>query len=48
MAYEGEKEDLINEAFEHDFERCQMNAFIKNDEATKEIKDILKKYYRRM
>lgn len=46
--YAGEKEELINEIFEHDFNRCQMNNFIKNDEVTNDIKRILRFYIRQM
>ena len=48
LNFEGEKDDLINDAFEHDFDRCQMNAFIKNEEYTSQIKEFLRKYYKKM
>jgi len=48
IAYEGERDDLINDAFENDFERCQLNVFIKNEESTAQIKEILRKYYKKM
>lgn len=47
-SYEGEKEEYITEVFEHDFNRCQMNNFIKNDEMTGSIKRILRINYKRM
>ncbi len=48
MLYEGERDELMMEAFEHDFERSQMNVFIKNEELTAQIKEILRKFYRKM
>lgn len=48
LNHDGENEQNINEIFEHDFNRCQMNNFIKNEEATSSIKRVLKVYYKRM
>ena len=48
LAWEGERDDLINDAFEHDFDRCQMNSFIKNEELTAQVKEILRKHYKKM
>ena len=46
--FEGEKEETLNEAFEHDFNRCQLNSFIKNEEIVAELKNYLKDYYQNM
>lgn len=48
LKLEGESEDYISEVFEHDFNRCQMNNFIKNDEMTNDIKRILKFNFKKM
>ena len=48
ISYEGEKDETINDAFEHDFERGQMNVFIKNEEVTAQVKEVLRKYYKRL
>ena len=46
--YEGEKDEIWNDAFEHDFERCQMNIFVKNEEIMEELKEYLRGYYKNM
>ena len=46
--YDGEKDEILNDAFEHDFERCQMNVFIKNEEVMLELKEYLRGYYKNM
>lgn len=48
IKFEGESEDYISEVFEHDFNRCQMNNFIKNEEMTNDIKRILKYNFKKM
>lgn len=48
ISYEGEKSQVLSDAFEHDFERCQMNTFIKNEELTTQVKEILRDYYPKM
>ncbi len=48
ISAEGEKDEYLNDVFEHDFARCQMNNFIKNEEITKDIKKILRINFKNM
>jgi len=48
LKYEGETSEYISDVFEHDFERCQMNNFIKNEEMTNEVKRVLKSNFKKM
>ena len=48
LSYEGDSVDYLSEVFEHDFERCNMNNFIKNEDMTRQIKGILRLNYRKM
>lgn len=48
IPYEGDSTEYLSEVFEHDFNRCQMNNFIKNEEMTNEIRKILRLNFRKM
>ena len=48
ISYEGDTDEYLNEVFEHDFDRCHMNNFIKNEEITGTIKKILSVNFRKM
>ena len=48
LKYEGEREEILNDAFEHDFERCQFITFIKNEDIVAELKKQLRVYYKNM
>ena len=46
--YEGEPDDLILEAFEHDFNRCQFIKDAKEESVLFELKKMLRKNYRKI
>jgi hypothetical protein len=48
IPFEGDSYEYLSEVFDHDFNRCQMNNYIKNDEATNEIRKLLRSNYRKM
>ena len=48
LSSEGDSTEYLSEVFEHDFQRCNMNAFIKNEDMTKQIRTILRTNYRKM
>lgn len=48
LKYDGDRDEILNDAFEHDFERCQMNVFVKSEEVVAELKEYLRGYYKNM
>ena len=48
IPHENDSVEHLDNVFDHDFDRCQMNNFIKNDEITKEIRKILRNNFRKM
>ena len=48
IPYEGASYEYLSEVFDHDFNRCQINNYIKNDEVTNEIRKLLRANYRKM
>lgn len=48
IPFDGDSTEYLSEVFEHDFNRCQMNNFIKNEEMTNEIRKLLRLNFRKM